>query len=72
MPYYKALISKRGEILSLSEEQEPDPEPSSVDMAAGSKYPDVIFITAAGYDEATEKVNEILRQAERAHTDDRS
>lgn len=69
MSYYKALISKRGEILSLSEEG-PDADQPSMDIAAGSKYPDVIFVNAANNEEAEEKVKEMLRKAEAQHQEE--
>lgn len=62
MSNYKALISKNGEILSLSEEG-PDADNATMDITAGSKYPDVIFVNAADNQEAQEKVKDMLRKA---------
>ncbi len=69
MSYYKALISKRGEILSLLEEG-PDSDNASADIAAGSKYPDVIFVNADNIGEAEGKVKELLRKAEREYREE--
>jgi hypothetical protein len=69
MSHYKALISKKGEILSLSEEG-PDADKTSIDMAAGSKYPDAIFVNASSSREAEEQVKEILRKAEAEHKEE--
>jgi hypothetical protein len=69
MSYYKALISKKGEILSLSEEG-PDSNIPSMDIAAGSKYPDAIFVNASNNEEAEERVKEMLRKAEAEHREE--
>lgn len=66
MSCYKALISKKGEILSLALEGE-DTNKSCMDVAAGSKYPDAVFVNASDSDEAEKKVMEMLRKAEAAH-----
>lgn len=69
MSNYKALISKKGEILSLSEEG-PDSNNTVMDIAADSKYPDAIFVNAANSEEAEEKVREMLRKAEAEHREE--
>jgi hypothetical protein len=69
MSNYKALISKKGEILSLSDEG-PDCDKNSMDIAAGSKYPDAVFVNAADSQEAEEKVKEMLRKAEMEHREE--
>lgn len=66
MSQYKALISKKGEILSLSEEGQGSDD-TTMDIAAGSKYPDAIFVHAATIEEAEGKVKEMLRKAEWEH-----
>jgi hypothetical protein len=66
MSCYKALISKKGEILSLAEEGE-DTDKPCMDIAAGSKYPDAVFVNAPDSNEAERKVMELLRKAEREH-----
>jgi hypothetical protein len=69
MSNYKALISKKGEILSLSEEG-PDCDNIKMDMAAGSKYPDAVFINASNNEEAERKVKEMLLKVEREHREE--
>lgn len=69
MSHYKALISKKGEILSLSEEG-PDADKPSMDIATGSKYPDAIFVNAPNSEEAEEKVKEMLHKAAAEHKEE--
>jgi hypothetical protein len=66
MSCYKALISKKGEILSLSDEGE-DTDKPCMDIAPGSKYPDVIFVNASDATEAEKRVLEKIREAELRH-----
>lgn len=66
MSCYKALISKKGEILSLSEQGEDSDKPC-MDVATGSQYPDAVFVNATGSDEAEQKVQSMLRKAEEQH-----
>lgn len=66
MSCYKALISKKGDILSLSEEGADSDKPC-MDIAAGSKYPDAVFVNATDNIEAEQKVKEMLQRAEAEH-----
>jgi hypothetical protein len=66
MSNYKALISKKGEILSLSEEG-PDTDKTCMDIAAGSKYPDAIFVNASNSEEAEKMIKEMLIKAAAEH-----
>ena len=69
MSHYKALISKKGEILSLSEEG-PDSNNTAMDIPAGSKYPDAIFVNATNSEEAEKKVKEMLHKAAAEHKEE--
>lgn len=60
MSSFKALISKSGSILSITEEEMETTTDPRIDVASGSKYPDTIIVTAKNKEEAEMKVQLVL------------
>jgi hypothetical protein len=60
MKSFKALISKYGEIMSIESLAEPYNDRPCLHVLPGSMYPDVVYASAAGKEEAEQKINDLL------------
>lgn len=62
MHTFKALISKQGGILSLTEETTEIADNFKVNTAPGSKYPDTVFVKAEDKSAAEAAISKILKE----------
>lgn len=60
MPVFKALISRTGDILAITEDTLVAMNGSNIKLIAGEKYPDIVYVDAEDKDFAAILVRDLL------------